>query len=42
MGDLRKIVGEELSEEIKGIARYWNVDVGVILGMNLMYEFRKV
>ena len=42
LGSLHKIVGQEFSEEIKGIAEYWNVDVGVILGMNLMYEFRKV
>ena len=42
LGDLHNIIGEELGEEIKGIAKYWNVDVGTILGINLMYEFRKV
>ncbi|XP_065911752.1 N-acylethanolamine-hydrolyzing acid amidase-like [Dysidea avara] len=42
LGDLHNIIGEELGEEIKGIAKYWNVDVGTILGINLMYEFRKL
>lgn len=35
-------MGNEVGEEIRGIADYWNIDVGIILGMNIIYEARKV
>ena len=40
--NLDEVVGNESDEEIRGIAAYWDVDVGIILGMNILYEMRKV
>ena len=40
--DLDEVMGNESGEEIRGIAAYWDVDVGIILGMNILYEMRKV
>jgi len=37
-----EVMGNEIGEEIQGIANYWNVNVGIILGMNILYEIRKV
>lgn len=42
LGDLNKVAGNDLSEEIRGIAIYWDIDPGVIVGMNILYETRKV
>lgn len=40
--NLDGVMGNEIGEEIRGIAAYWDIDVGIILGMNILYEERKV
>lgn len=42
LANLDKVMGSDSGEEIRGIAAYWDVDVGIILGMNILYEMRKV
>ena len=42
LAHLDDVMGPEMGGEIRGIANYWNIDVGVILGMNILYETRKV
>ena len=42
LANLNAVMGNEVGEEIRGIADYWNIDVGIILGMNIIYETRKV
>ena len=32
----------ELGEEMKSIADYWGIDLGVIVGLNFAYEMRRV
>lgn len=39
---LNEVMGNEFGEEIHGIADYWGINVGIILGMNILYETRKV
>ena len=41
MSDLDYLLGE-LGEEMRGIAEYWRVDLGVIVGLNFAYELRRV
>lgn len=40
--NLDGVMGNEIGEEIRGIAAYWDIDVGIILGMNILYEERKL
>lgn len=42
LANLNAVMGNDIGEEIRGIAEYWNIDVGIILGMNIIYEARKV
>lgn len=35
-------MGKEFGEEIRGIADYWNIDVGIVVGMNILAETRRV
>ena len=32
----------EIGQELKGIAEYWKVDLGLVVGLNFAYEFRRV
>ena len=32
----------ELGEELRGIAEYWGIDLGLLVGLNLSYELRRV
>ena len=32
----------ELGEELRGIADYWGIDLGLLVGLNLSYELRRV
>lgn len=41
MADLDHYLGE-LGEEMRGIAEYWGVDLGIIVGLNFAYELRRV
>lgn len=41
MRDVDGYLGE-LGQEMKGVADYWNVDLGVVVGLNLIYELRRV
>ena len=40
--NLDKVMGNEFFEEIHGIAEFWNIDVGIIVGMNIIPETRRV
>ena len=31
-----------LGEELHGIAEYWGIDLGLLIGLNLSYELRRV
>ena len=42
LANLDNVMGPEMGAEMRGIANYWNIDVGIILGINIMYETRKV
>ena len=42
LANLDKVMGNEFGEEIRGIADYWNIDVGIIVGMNIIPETRRV
>ena len=41
MANFDDLMGE-LGQELKGIAEYWGVDLGLIVGLNLSYEMRRV
>ena len=41
MADLDHYLGE-LGEEMRAIAEYWGVDLGIIVGLNFAYELRRV
>ena len=41
MADLDKYLGE-YGQEMKAIADYWTIDLGIIVGLNFAYEFRRV
>ena len=41
MRDIDGYLGE-LGREMKGVAEYWNVDLGIVVGLNLIYELRRV
>lgn len=41
MADLDKYMGE-YGREIKGIAEYTKLDLGMLVGLNLAYELRRV
>ena len=41
MGSIDGLLGE-VGQELKGIAEYWKVDVGLVVGLNYAYEFRMV
>ena len=32
----------EVGEELRGIAEYWGIDLGLLVGLNLSYELRRV
>jgi len=32
----------ELGQELRGIAEYWGIDLGLLVGLNLSYELRRV
>lgn len=42
LAELNAVMGHEIGEEIHGIADYWDIDVGIIAGLNIIYETRKV
>ena len=41
MGDLKGYFGE-LGEEMEAIAKYLDIDLGVVVTLNLSYELRRV
>ena len=41
MASFDELLGE-VGEELKGIADYWKVDLGLVVGLNFAYEFRRV
>ncbi len=41
MADLNGYFGE-LGQEMRGIADYWEVDLGVVVSLNLAYVLRRV
>lgn len=41
MGDLDGLLGE-LGKEMKAIANYWQIDLGIIVTLNFAYELRRV
>ena len=41
MRDVDGYLGE-LGQEMKGVADYWNIDLGIVVGLNLIYELRRV
>ena len=41
MNDFDKYLGE-YGQELKGIAKYTNLDLGILVGLNLAYELRRV
>lgn len=41
MGDVDGYLGE-LGKEMRGVAEYWQVDLGIVVGINLIYELRRV
>ncbi len=41
MGDLDGLLGE-LGKEMRAIADYWQVDLGIIVTLNFAYELRRV
>lgn len=41
MADMDKYLGE-YGKELRGIAKYTNLDLGMIVGLNLAYELRRV
>jgi len=41
MANFDNLMGE-LGQELKGIAEYWGIDLGLIVGLNLSYEMRRV
>ena len=42
LANLDVVMGKEFGEEIRGIASYWNIDVGIVIGMNILPETRRV
>ena len=42
LANLDVVMGKEFGEEIRGIANYWNINVGIIIGMNILAETRRV
>lgn len=42
LSELDVVMGKEFGEEIRGIADYWNIDVGIVVGMNILAETRRV
>ena len=41
MANFDSLMGE-LGQELRGIAEYWGIDLGLIVGLNLSYEMRRV
>lgn len=41
MANFDDLMGE-LGEELRGIAEYWSIDLGLLVGLNLSYELRRV
>lgn len=41
MANFDDLMGE-LGEELRGIAEYWGIDLGLLVGLNLSYELRRV
>ena len=41
MANFDNLMGE-LGEELCGIANYWGIDLGLLVGLNLSYELRRV
>ncbi len=41
MGDLDGYLGE-LGEEMRAIADYWDVDIGIVVALNFAYVLRRV
>ena len=41
MRDIDGYLGE-LGREMKGVADYWGLDLGIVVGLNLIYELRRV
>ncbi len=41
MGDLDGYLGE-LGEEMRAIADYWEVDIGIVVSLNFAYVLRRV
>lgn len=41
MSNFDNLMGE-LGEEIRGIAEYWGIDLGLLVGLNLSYELRRI
>ena len=42
LADLDVVMGKEYGEEIRGISNYWGIDIGIIVGMNILTETRRV
>lgn len=41
MANFDDLMGE-LGDELQGIAEYWGIDLGLLVGLNLSYELRRV
>ncbi len=41
MGDLDGLLGE-LGKEMRAIADYWQIDLGIVVSLNFAYELRRV
>ena len=41
MAVLDDLLGE-LGEEMRSIANYWQIDLGIVVSLNFAYELRKV
>ncbi|XP_065911748.1 N-acylethanolamine-hydrolyzing acid amidase-like [Dysidea avara] len=41
MANFDSLMGE-LGQELRGIAEYWGIDLGLIVGLNLSYEMRRI